>query len=154
MSGTGTLPIVQLHDSCRLTVPPRQARYWIATIPRDDWEPCLPRGSIYAIGQPEIGEGGFRHWQLLVAFPKKVSLATLRGCLPTTGHYEPTRSEAAERYVQKEQSRDGEPFTFGSKLLNRNSAKDWDEIKQYAQTGQLEKIPSDIFIRFYGSLRR
>jgi len=90
----------------------------------------------------------------LVAFPKKVSLTTLRGCLPGTGHYEPTRSEAAERYVQKEESRDGQPFEFGAKSLRRNSATDWDLVRQSAIAGNLDSIPSDIFVRYYSSLRR
>lgn len=132
---------------------PRQARYWIATIPRDSWEPCLPEGACWCIGQPELGETGYRHWQFLVAFPKKVSLATLRGCLPP-GHYEPTRSSAAESYCQKEQTRDGEPFEFGSRLMRRNSAHDWDAVRVSAIAGRFEEIPSDIFIRCYGALRR
>lgn len=133
---------------------PRQARYWIGTIPRDDWTPELPSGAQWIKGQPELGESGYRHWQLLVSFAKKVSLVKLRSCLPGTGHYEPTRSAAAEAYVHKEETRDGEPFEFGTKCLNRNSAHDWDAIRTAACSGQLTAIPSDIFIRYYGALRR
>lgn len=132
----------------------RQARYWICTVPRDSWDPCLPEGACWCIGQPEIGASGYRHWQFLVAFPKKVSINKLRVCLPRDGHYEPTRSEAAERYVQKEESRDGEPFEFGRKSIQRNSAHDWEVIRRSAMQGDLEAVPADIFIRYYGSLRR
>lgn len=104
------LPVLATRNSM-----PRQARYWIATLPRDAWEPCLPRGSVWCVGQPEIGQSGYKHWQFLVSFPKKVSIATLKGCLPSNGHYEPTRSSAAENYVQKEETRDGQPFEFGQK---------------------------------------
>lgn len=93
----------------------RQARYWICTVPRDSWDPCLPEGACWCIGQPEIGATGYKHWQFMVAFPKKVSLNKLRVCLPRDGHYEPTRSQAAECYVQKEDTRDGDPFEFGTK---------------------------------------
>lgn len=133
---------------------PRQARYWIATVPRDDWTPTLPEGACWCIGQPEIGEGGYRHWQFLVSFPQKKSLAALRSCLPGTGHYEPTRSSAAESYVRKEETRDGEPFEFGRKVFNRNSPTDWQAVKAAAMAGNLEVIPPDVFIRYYGSLRR
>lgn len=133
---------------------PRQARYWIATIPRDDWNPSLPVGASWCKGQPELGESGYRHWQFVVSFPKKVSLAVIRSCLPGTGHYEPTRSVAAESYCCKEESRDGEPFEFGRKAFQRNSSSDWEAVKTSAIEGRLDEVPADIFIRYYGSLRR
>jgi len=140
---------------------PRQARYWFATLARESWEPCLPQGAQWCTGQPELGEGGYRHWQLIVSFstPKsrvQVSSAFFPGGPPAglSVFFEPTRSAAAERYVHKDDSRDGEPFEFGSRPFHRNSAKDWDEIKAQAKAGQLDLIPSDVFIRYYASLRR
>lgn len=138
-------------------VPPygaRQARYWLCTIPRDLWVPQLPSGAQWIKGQPELGVTGYRHWQCLVSFPKKVSLAGIRQCLPNGGHYEPSRSARAESYVWKDETRDGDQFEFGAKAIKRNCEKDWDQIKLAALSGDLDSIPSDIYIRYYGALRR
>lgn len=60
----------------------------------------------------------------------------------------------AEEYVWKEDTRVGEQFEFGSRLLKRNCEKDWDKIKEEAMQGKLQEIPADIFIRYYSSLTR
>lgn len=123
------------------------------TIPRDDWEPHLPDGVCYCKGQPELGDGGYKHWQILAYFTRKRSLAQVKECFPATSHCEPTRSTAAENYVHKEETRDGEAFEFGSKASKRNSATDWDAIKESAKNGRLEDVPSDVYIRYYRTLR-
>lgn len=125
----------------------------MVTIPRADWEPALVPGSDYVVGQPEIGATGYRHWQLLVHFPTKKSLASAKESFPAPAHLEPTRSAAAREYVTKEETRDGEPFEFGRKPVQRNSATDWDEVRSAAMAGKIEEIPADIFIRYYSSLR-
>lgn len=132
----------------------QQARYWICTIPRDDWTPCLPEGAAWCCGQPELGESGYRHWQLIVSFASKKTMAQVKRTLCSTAHVEATRSSAAETYCRKEESRDGEPFEFGTKVLNRNSARDWDLIRDAAKKNDLDSVPSDLFIRYYSSLRR
>lgn len=87
----------------------RQARYWIGTIPREDWTPELPSGAQYCRGQLERGEGGFEHWQILLTFSSKKTLAqAIRSIGTTRCHLEPTRSRAAEQYVWKLESRIGE----------------------------------------------
>lgn len=131
----------------------RQARYWILTIPRDDWKPELPASACWVKGQPELGESGYRHWQLIVSFTTKKTLAQVKSAFCPSAHCEPTRSTAAETYVHKDETRDGEPFEFGAKSLNRNSAHDWDVIKTLATSGKLDQIPSDIFVRYYRTLR-
>jgi len=67
-------------------------------------------------------------------------------------HCEPTRSTAAEAYVHKEETRDGEPFSFGSKPFNRNSGTDWSRIKELAKGGQLDLVPADVYVRYYRTL--
>lgn len=132
----------------------RQARYWICTVPRDDWEPCLPSGAAWIIGQPELGESGYRHWQLMVSFPAKKSLAQVKECFGLQGmHAEPTRSAAAETYVRKEETRDGEPFEFGSRVFRRSSSTDWERVKTLAQRGELDLVPPDIYVRYYRTLQ-
>lgn len=131
----------------------RQARYWIVTIPREDWQPHLVEGASWIKGQPETGESGYKHWQFCMSFCTKKTLAQAKSSLPTSAHLEPTRSSAAEAYCCKEATRDGEIFEFGQRLLRRNSTADWESVKELAKTGKLEEIPADIFIRYYRTLR-
>jgi len=131
-----------------------QARYWILTIPHHLFTPFLPAGCNYIIGQLEKGEGGFLHWQLVVGFNSKVRLATVRRVFGEV-HAESTKSAAAEDYVWKEDTRvDGTQFKLGIKALKRNSDTDWDEVRRNAKEGNLEAIPSDIYIRCYTSLKK
>lgn len=132
----------------------RQARYWICTVPRDSWEPKLPDGAKYCRGQPEIGEErGYRHWQFVCYFASKKSLRQVREVLPGDGHYEPCKGKAAEEYVWKEATRDGEQFEFGERSFRRDSSTDWARVKELAKKGEIDKVPDDIFIRYYRTLR-
>lgn len=130
----------------------RQARYWMLTIPREDWAPILPPAADWIIGQPEVGESSYRHWQVLVHFARKCSLQQCKASFVPTAHCEPTRSDAAAAYVHKETTRDGEPFEFGNKPTNRNSSKDWENIKDHAKAGELDLVPADVYIRYYRTL--
>lgn len=97
---TNTRPVARKRN------PSPQARYWIGTINEGhgEWNPPaqLPEGCCWLRGQQERGElEGRLHWQLFAAFNKKIrrtAVQTTIGC----GHWEPTRSEAAEEYVFKE----------------------------------------------------
>lgn len=137
----------------------KQARYWIATVPEESWTPCLPDFGQYVKGQLECGESnGFRHWQFIIYSSKKITLRTLqtitkRGVINIDQHYEPTRSSAAADYVWKDATYvDGTRFEFGKLPFQRNSVHDWDAIKAFAKAGDLEPIPSDIYIRYYRTL--
>ena len=132
----------------------RQGVYWIGTIPRDDWEPSLPEGICYIRGQPELGESGYRHWQVLVACERKQSLRSLKRIFDGVGHWELSRSSAADAYVWKEDTRDGEPFELGERPLRRNSSTDWDKVRINACQGTFDDIPADIYVRHYSSLCR
>jgi len=135
-------------------MPARQFRWWIATIPREDWTPALPPGCDYLRGQPELGEGGFSHWQVVCHWGRKSTLTSVKRSFCSTAHLEPTRSSAALAYVWKEESRDGEPFEFGTKPLDRTSSADWDAIWDSATRGDLLSIPSDVRVRCYTTLRK
>lgn len=135
-------------------MPTIQARYWMLTIPRDDWTPALPESAGWLVGQPEIGENtGYRHHQLLVWFSAKKTLAQVKRAFCNTAHCEAARSASAETYVRKEETRDGEPYEFGSRPINRNSAPDWQRVKDLAKQGSLDAIPADIYIRHYRTLK-
>lgn len=141
------------------TAPPanqrRQGIYWIATIPYSDWTPTLPEGVSWIKGQHERGESGYEHWQVVMAFQKKQSLVAAKRKLGVrTAFMELCRSAAADEYVWKEESRVGEQFEMGSKPFQRNSAKDWDAIRDAATSGQFQNIPADVLIRYYGNLCR
>lgn len=133
----------------------RQGRLWIGTIPDPNrsWTPQLPPNVAYIKGQLEQGEGGLVHWQVFFTFAGKKSLHQVRGAwAPLVGHWELTRSAAAEDYVWKEDTRIGEPFEFGQRAFRRNSAPDWALVKQNAELGNFDDIPPDLCIRYYGNL--
>lgn len=127
----------------------------MGTVPRGDWEPVLPEGVVYCKGQCERGaDTGYEHWQIMFIAEKKVSLNQVRGLFPGTGHYELTRSAAAETYVWKEDTRvEGTGFELGTKPINRNSKTDWDRVWALAKSGDFESIPSDIRVSHYRTLR-
>lgn len=83
-----------------------QGVYWIGTIPASSgW--AVPEELVLPLcfmrGQREIGLGGLDHWQLIVQLATKQSLAQIRKLFP--GHWELSRSKAAEEYVWKEDTR-------------------------------------------------
>lgn len=133
----------------------RQGTYWIGTISCDQpWEPNLPECCYYLKGQRELGEGGFEHWQVFFITRSKQSIRSLASqWSPVVGHWELTRSAAAESYVWKDATRLGTPFEFGTKPLRRNSSHDWDLVKQHAIEGNLDLVPADLFIRYYNILK-
>ncbi|QGF19372.1 replication associated protein [Antarctic virus COCH21_47] len=132
-----------------------QARYWILTIPAHEFTPYLPPTVAYLTGQLENSESGYVHWQLLAAFKTKVRLRGVKAIFGAQCHAEATRSEAAEEYCGKEETRvDGTPFTLGTRLLKRGDSKDWEAIRDSAKRGKLDDIPADVYVRNYNSLRR
>ena len=137
-------------------MPSPQARYWILTIPEDRWEPCLPDGVEYVKGQKECGHAtGYLHWQLIAYFKHNTTLYRVKRIFGDNIRAERTRSEAAEDYVWKEDTRvEGTQFEFGVKSFKRNNKTDWDKALQSAKSGVFEEIPPDVVIRCYGNLKR
>lgn len=136
-------------------MPSPQGRYWMLTIPHHLFTPFLPPGILWIKGQLEEGDGGYLHWQLLVSTREKKTLRYIKSIFGETVHGELTRSAAADAYVWKEATRvQGTQFELGSKSLKRNSATDWGEIRKRAKSGELDEIPDDVYIRYYGNLKR
>jgi len=134
-----------------------QGVFWLLTIPRQDWNPPmeLPEFANWLKGQAEIGEGGYAHWQVFVAFKSKKSLQACKGFFTNTSHCELSRSESASDYVWKEDTRvDGTQFEFGAKPIRRNSRTDWESIWASAIAGQLDAIPASVRVQSYSSIRR
>ena len=121
-------------------MPAKQFRYFILTIPAHDYIPFLPEGIDYVKGQLEEGAGtGYRHWQLLAVYTRKVTLTTAKTFFATTTHLEPTRSAAADAYVWKDDtSIPGTRFELGCKPFKRNSNVDWRAVLDNAKRGRVD----------------
>lgn len=134
----------------------QQARYWLLTIPHANFLPYLPPTVSYIRGQLEQGENtGYLHWQIIVHFSKKVRLRRIRELFGETCHAETTRSEAAEEYVWKDDTRIANTqFELGKLPINRGKDHDWGAIKEAAICGRLDDIPADVFVRNYNALTR
>lgn len=138
----------------------RQGIFWILTVPSPN-DVCarlaigeLPSNICWVKGQEEQGTTtSYRHYQVCVAFSKKVSLAGLKGTFGSGVHAELTRSEAAEAYCHKEESRISEPFEFGAKPIRRNSKTDWESVWTSAKSGDIMAIPANVRVVSYRTLR-
>jgi len=133
-----------------------QGRYWILTIPHADYVPYLPPGCQYIRGQLERGaESDYLHWQVLVSTTGRVRRRFLCDTFGSTCHAELTRSSAATDYVWKEDTRvAGTQFELGTPAFKRSSPQDWNVIRTAVQCGRLDDVPSDIYVRYYGNLKR
>jgi len=134
-----------------------QGRYWLLTIPVDKWNiPDTWSEDIqYCRGQQEIGEGGYHHWQILCALKSKKRMLATKNLFCREAHLELTRSDAADDYVWKEDTKvPGTEFEYGTRAVRRNNATDWKKVKDAAISGDLSSVPEDIFVRHYGNLTR
>jgi len=132
---------------------PRQAVYWMLTIPHHLFTPYLPDVCSLIKGQLETGESGYVHWQILVAFKKKQSVLSVRRVFGDV-HAEPTRSSAADDYVWKDETAvTGTRFLLGKTPFQRNNAEHWEQVWEQAVQGNLMEIPADIRVQNYRTLR-
>lgn len=136
-------------------MPTPQARYWLLTIPHAHFLPYLPPNVAYIRGQLESGDNtGYLHWQLLVIFQRKLRLAGVKSIFGAF-HAEPSRSNAADAYVWKEDTRvPGTQFELGERPIQRGKSEDWERIRDNAKRGRLDDIPGDIYVRHYGNLKK
>lgn len=116
-------------------------------------EGILPEGIKWIKGQLERGaQTGFEHYQFVVAFSEKVSLEGVKRVFGRTVHAELTRSEAANEYCWKEETRIGQPFEFGAKPIRVNSKVDWESVWSKAKAGTIEEVPAHVRIHHYRNL--
>lgn len=139
-------------------MPSPQGRYFLCTVPEEDWEPprhSLPPQIVYIRGQLEQGTTtAYRHWQVLVAFAKKTTVSSCRRFLGGRAHCELGRSDAARDYVWKEDTRiDGTQFEVGNWPIRRNSKPDWDAVWDLAKSGSIESIPANVRLQHYRTIR-
>lgn len=128
------------------------------TIPANSWsKPTeLPHDLIWMKGQLEEGEGGYRHWQIVLCTKRKCRAGAVKRRFTNDTHVEVTRSSAANEYVWKDDTCVDASYRFelGKLPFNRNQEKDWDVIKENAKRGRLDDIPSDVYVRCYKTLRQ
>jgi len=63
-------------------------------------------------------------------------------------------NNGADTYCLKEDTRIEGPWEYGTKPIKRNSKVDWEEVKTAAISGDLSKIPADIFVKHYSNLAK
>ena len=96
-----------------------QAKYWLLTIKFEDWTvpESLHPEIAWLRGQQEIGETGYHHWQLFVAFKQRQRRGGVKSFFTNTTSARPSNSEAAEAYVWKEATAvPGTRFELGAKV--------------------------------------
>lgn len=136
----------------------RQGVYWMLTIPErlypHGFESIpFPDSIVYFKGQLEEGDTtGYRHYQVLAVFRRKQSHRSVSGLFPET-NCELTRSDAADEYVWKEETRVGPQFEFGIKPVRRNNSIDWDDVWEKAKTNALDQIQTSVRVQHYRTLR-
>jgi len=137
-------------------MPSPQARYWLLTIPHASFTPYLPPDVAYIRGQLESAPTtGYLHWQVMVAFKRKLRLGGLKELFGPTVHAEPSRSDAATAYVWKDDTAvEGTRFELGKRAVDRGNPVDWEGVRNDAKRGRLDAIPGDIYVRLYGNLKR
>lgn len=134
----------------------RQGIFWMLTVPANDFDAPteLPEGIKWMKGQKECGNNtSYLHYQIVVAFAKKKSLAQVKTVFPNA-HAELTKSSQANEYVWKEDTRvEGSQFELGAKPICRNSKPDWEKVWEAAKQDKIMEIPASIRIVSYKSLK-
>lgn len=115
----------------------------------------MPSECQYIRGQLEQGkESNYIHWQILVAFKKKIRLGGVKSLFGDKCHAEPSRSKAATEYVWKDDTAiTATRFELGKIKLKRNCSDDWEAIRDNAKCGRMDDIPADVYVRYYRSLK-
>jgi len=139
----------------------RQGIFWFCTlsVAASPVLPCLergelPAGMVWIRGQQESGSaGGYLHWQFICAFAQKKSLQGVKAVLGRECFCELSRSEAANEYVCKEDTRVAGPWEWGAKPVRRNSKVDWESVWEAAKKGDLACIPPSIRVVSYRTIR-
>jgi len=136
-----------------------KARYWMLTIPHRFFTPYLPPGVGHITGQLERGESGgesgYLHWQLVVTFAKQIRRSNVCSIFGDECHAEATISKKAEKYCLKDDTAvEGTRFSLGSRSVKRGNCTDWGSIVEAAKSGELDDVPADIYLRYYGNLKR
>lgn len=108
----------------------------------------------YCCGQLEKGENGTFHLQFFLNFKDAVRPAHIKK-FDSKLHVEIVKiNNGAHTYCMKEDTRIEGPWEFGEKPVQRNNKTDWEEVKQNAMTGKIDKIPADIYVKHYRNIKQ
>lgn len=131
-----------------------KAKYWIGTIPAHEFTPYLNDNIAYIHGQLEQGsQTAYLHWQLFFITKQQCRLSAVKKIFGQ-GHFEATRSEAAEGYCLKSDTAvDGTQFSLGQRPFKRNDANDWNRLLDAAKQSDWDAIPAQLYIAHYRSLK-
>nr|WAE42726.1 MAG: replication associated protein [Cressdnaviricota sp.] len=132
----------------------RQGIFWCLTIPGPKFTPFLPPSVQWLKCQLEQGAGGYVHWQCVCAMERKSSLRQVKAIFGESCHAELSRSDAADAYVWKEDTRIGNhQYEFGAKPFQRNKRVEWESVWESAKRGDLQSIPASVRVVSYRTLR-
>lgn len=134
-----------------------RARNWLLTLNNPDKsleEIHVTSGATYTCGQLEKGEEGTTHLQFFQNFVQPKSLALYKK-LDKRIHAEPVLiNNGAHSYCLKEDTRIDGPWEYGKKPVQRNNKTDWEEVKLNAKRNRLDEVPADVYVRYYGALKK
>jgi len=109
----------------------------------------------YVIIGKEVGESGTPHLQGYIVFSTEKSLKQVRQLCPRS-HWEGARGSALDSYTYCSKEGDFEERgtrPMSSKEKGLSEIARWDLARSKAKEGKLDEIPSDIYLRYYRTLK-
>lgn len=143
-----------------------QGKFWIITdfnvddvfaydtAPDAFW---ISKDIVWSKGQLEkCSSSGRLHWQYCVCYERKKRLAGVKTTLGSGIHAELTKSDAAHKYVWKDETSQGRRWEWGKLPMRRQMKTDWDAVKDRAKAGRLDSptVPAQVFVCHYSSLKK
>lgn len=126
---------------------------------KEDWQEKLEHifkqtGARYTVGQLEQGhkEAHF-HIQFFMNFSKTARVSKITKVDKRIHVERVTVNNGADQYCMKEDTRVEGPIELGIKPFNPSKKTDWDKIKEQAKQGNLENIPSWVYVSHYNKLK-
>ena len=125
------------------------------------WEEMVvkarPLGFDFMTGQMEAAPTtGTRHWHFVVHTREIVRRSAVIRAFGLGTNVEPITPGTEDRvitYVTKEDTRVCGPYVEGARPVRRNSATDWDRVRDAARAGDFDSIPSNILVSHYSNLK-
>lgn len=142
--------------------PSSRSRNWCFTLNNwneSDYENVLKclRGAKYGIVGKETGESGTPHLQGFVSFRSGKTMLAAKRAINNRCHVEPARGSAQQNkdYCCK----DGNFEEFGTmpqdpRKQGERERQRWDAARAAARAGDIEEVDSDIYVRYYSTLKR
>ena len=143
-----------------------RARWWLVTFNMQaeheiPWEEMLvkaqPLGLDFMTGQMESAPTtGTRHWHLVIHTAKVQRPTALLKAFGLGTNVKVITAGTEDRviaYVTKEDTRVCGPYVEGTRPVKRNSATDWDRVREAAVAGDFAAIPSNVLVAHYNNIK-